>query len=157
METVDLSGFNTSKVTHFSQTFEHCYALESVSGLETFVTTSVHDFSEMFSNCYALKELDLSAFDTRHADYTRNSGSENWVFLRFIEACTGLEKITFGANFDFDGIGNCPNDYKFIMPSASNVEGWDGHWYDAQGKAYLPSEIPEKTACTYYAVNPVQA
>ena len=70
----------------------------------------------------------------------------------------GGEKISYADNayyFSFDGIGNCPNGYKFQMPSATNVEGWDGKWYTADGTGYLPSEIPEMTAATYYAVKPV--
>ncbi len=157
MKTVDLSMFDTSKVREFSQMFEACYSLERVVGLENFVTTSGHDFSEMFSGCGSLKELNLSSFDTRNADpaYGTYAGVENWVFLRFLNGCTSLEKITFGPYFDFDGIGNCPDGYKFSMPSASNVEGWDGKWYNVEtGVGYLPSELPEKTAATYVAVNP---
>ena len=158
LKTIDMSSFDTSNIREFSQVFEHCYALESVKGLENFNTQSGHDFSEMFSNCYSLKELDLSAFDTTRADpkYLNQGAYTNWVFLRFMENCTGLEKITFGPNFSFDGKGNCPNGYKFVMPSASKVAGWDGKWYTADGTGYLPSEIPEMTAATYYAVNPVK-
>ena len=32
---------------------------------------------------------------------------------------------------------------------------WQWRRYDADGNAYAPSEIPEETAATYYAVNPV--
>jgi hypothetical protein len=42
------------------------------------------------------------------------------------------------------------------MPAASKVAGWDGKWYTADGTGYLPSEIPELTAATYYAVNPLK-
>ena len=67
-----------------------------------------------------------------------------------------LEKVTFGPYFSFDGDGSAPNGYKLAMPVASGVTGWDGNWYDAQGNAYAPSAIPEETAGTYYAVNPVK-
>jgi len=157
LKTVDMSAFSTGKVREFSQMFEACYALESVVGLENFDTSSGHDFSEMFSGCSKLKELNLSSFDTRNADpaYWTYADCANWVYLRFLSGCTGLEKITFGPNFDFDGIGNCPNDYKFSMPAASGVEGWDGYWYNAEtGEAFAPSEIPEYTAATYVAVKP---
>jgi len=157
MKTVDLSSFDTSKVREFSQLFEACYSLEYVIGLENFDTSSGHDFSEMFSGCGSLKELNLSTFDTHLADpaYWTYADCENWVFLRFMSGCSSLEKVTFGPSFSFDGKGNCPDSYKFVMPAASNVEGWDGYWYDAQGNAYAPADIPEETAATYYAVNPV--
>ena len=158
MKTADLSDIDTANVREFSQMFEHCYALESIQGLENFDTRNGQDFSEMFSNCYALKELNLSTFDTRNANaqYLSSGAYENWVFLRFMEYCTGLEKVTFGPYFSFDGDGSAPNGYKFVMPAASNVEGWDGKWYTADGTGYLPSEIPEMTAATYYAVNPLK-
>ena len=151
LKTVDLSSFDTSDVYYFSQLFEVCYALEEVIGLENFDTSKGDNFSEMFSGCGKLKELNLSSFDTRNADHLKEG---DWVFLRFITGCTGLEKITFGPYFDFDGVG-CADGYKFVMPAATGVEGWDGKWYNAEtGVGYLPSEIPECTAATYLAVNP---
>ena len=152
LETVDMSMFDTSNVTMFAQVFEICSSLKEIKGLENWNTAKGNDFSEMFSGCGNLKELDLSNFDTRNAN---KNPSGNWVFLRFMDSCTGLEKVTFGPYFSFDGIGTCPNGYKFVMPSATNVEGWDGKWYTADGTGYLPSAIPEETAATYYAVKPV--
>ena len=151
MKSVDMSMFDTSKVYYFSQTFEACYSLEKVIGLENWDTSLGDNFSEMFNGCNNLKQLDLSSFDTRNADHLKEG---DWVFLRFLSGCTGLEKITFGPYFDFDGVG-CADDYRFVMPAATNVEGWDGKWYTADGTGYLPSEIPEMTAATYYAVKPV--
>ena len=153
MKSVDMSMFDTSKVYYFSQTFEACYSLEKVIGLENWDTSLGDNFSEMFSGCNNLKQLDLSSFDTRNADHLKEG---DWVFLRFITGCTGLEKITFGPYFDFDGVG-CAEGYKFVMPAATGVAGWDGKWYTADGTGYLPSEIREMTAATYYAVNPVKA
>jgi surface protein len=157
LKTVDLSMFDTSKVTEFAQLFEACGALENVVGLEKWNTANGHDYSEMFSGCGSLKELNLSAFDTRLADakFLTDGKYENWMFLRFLSGCNKLEKITFGPNFSFDGMGNCPDGYKLGMPAATGVAGWDGKWYNAEtGVGYLPSEIPECTAATYLAVNP---
>ena len=158
MKTVDLSMFDTGKVTEFSQMFEACGSLEAVIGLETFDTTSGQDFSEMFSGCSSMKELNLSTFDTRQANskYLNDGKYTNLMFLRFMSDCNKLEKVTFGPYFSFDGDGSAPNGYKLVMPAASGVTGWDDNWYDAQGNAYAPSAIPEETAGTYYAVNPVK-
>jgi predicted ribosomally synthesized peptide with SipW-like signal peptide len=152
LKEIDMSSFDTSNVTIFGQLFEVCYALEHVYGLENWNTAKGNDFSEMFSGCGSLKELNLSSFNTLNAN---SNPSGNWVFLRFMDSCTGLEKITFGPNFSFDGIGTCPDGYKFQMPAATGVAGWDGKWYNAEtGVGYLPSEIPEQTAATYVAVKP---
>ena len=157
MTTVDLSMFDTSKVKEFSQMFEACWNLENVIGLEKFDTSNGQDFSEMFSGCGSLKELNLSTFDTRQANskYLNDGKYTNLMFKSFIGGCTKLEKITFGPYFSFDGDGSAPDTYKFVMPAATNVEGWDGNWYDAKSNAYAPSAIPEETAATYYAVKPV--
>ena len=157
LKTVDLSMFDTSKVKEFAQLFEACGALENVVGLEKWNTANGHDYSEMFSGCGSLKELNLSAFDTRLADakFLTDGKYENCMFQRFLDGCSKLEKITFGPNFSFDGMGNCPDGYKLGMPAATGVAGWDGKWYNAEtGVGYLPSEIPECTAATYLAVNP---
>jgi surface protein len=156
LETVDMSMFNTSNVTVFAQVFEICSSLKEIKGLENWNTAKGNDFSEMFSGCSSLTELNLSSFDTTNAYSSANTypGIANWCFLRFMSGCSSLEKITFGANFDFDGQG-CPDGYKFYMSSSTNVEGWDGHWYNATtGEALTPSQIPEKTAATYVAVKP---
>ena len=157
MKTVDVSSFDTAKVREFAQLFEACSSLETIVGLENFNTGSGQDFSEIFSGCSSLQELNLSTFDTRNADYAYLSEGqyENWMFLSFMSGCSGLKKVTFGPYFSFDGNGNCPGSYKFGMPAASAVEGWDGNWYDADGNAYAPSAIQEETAKTYYAVKPV--
>ena len=156
LKTVDMSMFDTSNVTVFAQTFEICSSLEEIKGLENWNTAKGNDFSEMFSGCSSLKELNLSSFDTTSLYTTADTypGIANWGFLRFLNNCTGLQKITFGPNFDFDGKG-CPDDYKFDMSASTNVEGWDGHWYNAAtGEALTPDQIPEKTAATYVAVKP---
>jgi surface protein len=151
MKSVDMSSFDTSKVYYFCQLFETCYSLEKVIGLENWNTAMGDNFSEMFYGCTSLKELDVSSFDTRNADHLKEG---DWVLWRFIDNCPSLEKITFGPYFDFDGVG-CAEGYKFVMPAATGVAGWDGQWYNAEtGVGYLPSEIPECTAATYLAVNP---
>ena len=111
----------------------------------------------MFNQCYALKELDLSTFVTVQSDraYITYYPWTNNMFHSFLSGCNSLEKITFGPSFSFDGNGTAPADCVCKIPAATNVEGWDGKWYTADGTGYLPSEIPEETAATYYAVKPI--
>ena len=157
IETIDVSSFDTANVVEFSQVFEACYSLNNIVGLEKWVTTSGQDFGEMFSGCGRLKSLDLSSFDTTNAQdsYVNTSnGDYNDRFHYFLSGCNSLEKISLGENFSFDGDGSFTK-WTFEMPAASNVEGWDGYWYNAAtGEKFLPSEVPEMTAATYVAVNP---
>ena len=62
-KTIDLSGFDTSKVTNLSSMFSGCSGLTSLdlSGLDT---SSVTDMGSMFSGCSGLTSLDLSGLDT---------------------------------------------------------------------------------------------
>ena len=58
---IDLSNFDTSKVTNMEGMFKECQA-QSLD-LSSFDTSKVTDMSYMFSDCQA-KSLDLSSFDT---------------------------------------------------------------------------------------------
>jgi surface protein len=60
---LDLSNFNTSKVTNMEAMFLFCLSLETLN-INNFDTSSVNNMKYMFSNCRALKSLDLSNFDT---------------------------------------------------------------------------------------------
>lgn len=62
LKTLDLSSFDTSKVTDMSSMFEDCYKLASLN-LNSFNTQKVGDMKYMFSNCKKLKKLDLKSFD----------------------------------------------------------------------------------------------
>jgi len=86
LTSLDVTGFDTSKVTNMSDMFHYCNALTSldVTGFETskvtnmsgmfsdsgltsldgFDTSNVTNMSRMFSNCMYLTSLDLSKFDT---------------------------------------------------------------------------------------------
>ena len=158
MKSVDVSDLDTANVVEFSQAFEYCYNLEEIIGLDKWVTTSGQDFGEMFTDCSSLKSLDLSSFDTTNAQdsyVNASNGDGNDRFHYFLTGCNSLEKITLGKNFSFDGDGSFTK-WTFEMPSATNVNGWDGNWYDAKGNPYAPSAILEETEATYYAVNPVK-
>lgn len=62
VETIDLTGFDTSHVTDMSRMFEGCASLVDVNmaGLDT---SRVTDMGLMFHRCYNLNELDLSGLD----------------------------------------------------------------------------------------------
>jgi len=63
LTSLDLSGFDTSKVTDMSGMFFGCKSLTSLD-LSGFDTSNVTDMSDMFGNCNSLTSLDLSNFDT---------------------------------------------------------------------------------------------
>ena len=71
-ESIDLSSFDTSKVTDMNSMFRESVATE-INGLENFDTSSVTDMSQMFYKSQATS-LDLSSFDTS------NVTSMSWMF-----------------------------------------------------------------------------
>ena len=63
LTSVDLSSFDTSKVTDMSSMFSGCSSLTSVD-LSSFDTSKVTRMDAMFNSCRPLTSLDLSGFDT---------------------------------------------------------------------------------------------
>ena len=63
METLDLSGLDTSRVTDMSEMFRGCASLSSLD-LSGWNTSRVTDMRFMFVDCPSLASLDLSGWDT---------------------------------------------------------------------------------------------
>jgi len=80
LKTLDLSGFNTAAVTDFSYMFTECTALTSVN-LSSFNTKKAEDFGLMFLNCSKLTSLDLSSFTVHEHSYY-NSTFNPWDGLK---------------------------------------------------------------------------
>lgn len=153
--TLDVSGFDTSKVTTFEQMFENCTKLTEIVGLEKFNTSSGLGFKEMFHNCSSLPELNLSSFDTRNAKDGAESSSNGNLTATLKDMFLGmnkLEKVTLGANFSFNGDGTTTSNAGMLpTPSAAHIPGADGYWYTQHREKYLPADIQSQTAMTYYA------
>ena len=63
LEELDVSKFDTSKVTTMHGMFNNCRLLTKLN-VSKFDTSKVTDMYGMFNGCSALKELDVSKFDT---------------------------------------------------------------------------------------------
>ena len=61
---LDLSNFNTSKVTNMSFMFNKCRKLKEIKGINKFNTCNVSNMAGMFQECNELESLDLSNFKT---------------------------------------------------------------------------------------------
>ncbi len=94
---IDLSGFNSSKVTDMWKMFNNCTRLTSLN-LGNFDTSNVRDMSYMFYSCRALTGLGLSNFNT--------SNVTNMSYMFY-----GCEKITSLdlSNFDTSKVTNMSN------------------------------------------------
>ena len=95
LETLDLSHFNTEKVTTMAQMFYGCTKLHNLNIL-SFNTENVSYMNGMFEGCSGLETLDLSHFNTR---YVRKDGM-NYMF----NGCSSLSSLDV-SNFTTDKPG----------------------------------------------------
>ena len=64
LENLNLDSFYTKKVTDMSCMFSYCFKLQNLN-LSSFRTNNVTNMSHMFSSCYNLTNLNLSSFNTK--------------------------------------------------------------------------------------------
>lgn len=78
LETVDLSGLDTSECTQLTGMFCYCSSLSEID-LSALNTEKCEDLSGMFGSCESLTEVDLSVIDTGHVKtfYQLFRGCEN--------------------------------------------------------------------------------
>lgn len=118
MKAIDLSEFDTSKVTDMEEMFRNCFALHNIdlSALDTsnvqsmynmfyrckslrklifgdFNTKNVTNMRCMFDGCESIQELDLSAFNTKKVQ------DMDWMFY----SCKKMEKLNL-SSFDLTAI-----------------------------------------------------
>ena len=99
LTSIDVSNFNTSKVTNMWGMFSECYSLTSIKGLENFNTSQVTSMNNMFSSCRSLTSLDASNFDT----------SQVTIMYYMFNSCRSLTSIKGLENFDTSKVTNMNN------------------------------------------------
>ena len=92
IEKINLSSFDTSKVTNMSFMFNKCYKLKEILGLHTFKTNNVKDMSRMFNECWELESLNLSNFETQNVT----------DFSYMFNNCNNLKYLNL-LNFEING------------------------------------------------------
>lgn len=126
----------------FNEVFNGCTSITSLN-LSNWTTRGITKYQKMFHLCSSLSSLEISGLNTTSAT---NMGE-------IFGGCNNLKSITLGDGFTWKG----ENSY-LSTPSASNIPGADGYWYDAATRdAYKPEDIPSNKAATYVAVNPLKA
>lgn len=87
LQSIDLSGFDTSAVTEMDTVFSDCISLTSVKLGNKFKTSNVTSMSIMFNNCPMLTSLDLSSFDT----------SKVYRFSGMFASCSSLQNLNISS------------------------------------------------------------
>ncbi len=145
LESVDLSGLDTSQVTDMSRMFSGCSSLEEVD-LSFLDTSKVRimgvksDGDGMFSSCSSLRSVILSGLDTS------NVTSMTAMFW----GCSSLREVALGERFSFEGAGS---ERLCELPGRHGLgQGLTGRWTSsADGVAYEPGNVPSNVAAAYAA------
>lgn len=157
---LNISNLRTSNVIAFSGMFKWCYNLQKIIGLENFDTSKGVAFHGMFYECQSIQELDLSSFDTTNAKdgiVISGNGNGSETLHNMFGNNYKLKKITLSDKFSFNGDGTTTDQSHIAVlpvPNPEYISGADGKWYTLDGANYSSEEIPDDTACTYYAINP---
>ena len=95
LKNIDVSGFNTSKVTDMYAMFDQTGVIEQLN-VSNFDTSNVTDMKWMFFGLSKVKKLDLTNFDTSRV--TNMYG--------MFDAMTDVSEIKFGTNFNTRNVTN---------------------------------------------------
>ncbi len=101
LESLDLSSFDTSKVTNMRAMFAGCSSLKFLD-LTSFDTSNVNSMNVMFSECSSLESLDLSSFNTSKVT------SMNDMFY----SCSSLEYLDL-SSFDTSNVEEMSRMFKY--------------------------------------------
>ena len=134
IRSLDLSGFDTSKVTNMLGMFAHCMTLTELN-VSSFDTSNVTNMGFLFYNCNSIQELDITSFDTSRVTHAKCMflDCENLKILYFDTAkfrtgnvtdmgigafadCTGLKYAAFP-----EGVKVIPTRTFYACESLKNV------------------------------------
>ena len=104
IKTLNISGWDTSKVKTFYALFKGCTNLEKIIGIEDLDVSNAHTISHMFNGCENLTKLDLSKWKV--GNVTMMTALFNGCFE--LKEIIGLEKWQFSTvgNLSFDSMFN---------------------------------------------------
>ena len=149
LKTVNIEGWDTSNAGQFYYMFYFDVALEKINGLKALNLSRCQGFQHNFNNCRSITSLDLSNLQLPNSANTIGS----------IYQCSKLKSVKVDENFKWTWSESaddttCPT---ISSPSSQYVDEADdyGYWYDSSdGKGYMPINMPQNHAATYYAVKP---
>ena len=136
---LDLSSWDTSSLENISYMLESCRSLREVNVFGWDIS-NVTDMERAFYHCNNVKTLDISTWDNSK---TVNMNRTFWYMYK-------LEKVKFGDRFRWVG-----DDPYLPDPSDDFIPTADGMWYaESDSAAYIPSQVPEYKADTYFSTGP---
>ena len=118
---IDLSNFNTSKVTNMDSMFRECIGL-SLLNLSNIDTSIVTNMSYMFCNCSCLLSLDLSNFDTSSVRYMHS----------MFRGCSALSSLNL-FNFNISKVTSIG----YMFSGCSGLSSLDLSNFDTSSVTYM--------------------
>ena len=145
LTSVDVSQWNSSKVTNMQYMFSHCTALTDLD-LSNFNTSKVTNMYSMFANCTALKTLDISNFDT----VTPNTNT-NYMFGN----CSNLQTLKLSDNMTWNYGPSISNNisFKHVSDSAGDPTGDDALYTGGQISSMTADLLGGTWECPEYVVS----
>ena len=113
LKSLDLTNFNTAKVTYMNNMFEGCSALTTIYVSNKFVTDNVSNGSDMFTGCKSLKDYSDSKTDHKYA----NCGTDGY----FTPGCAYAEFDNATLTFRYKGVKPAG---AYDLNVESNEPGW---------------------------------
>ena len=92
LQTLDVSGFDTSKTNYMAYMFNNCSSLQTLD-VSKFNTSNVASMNYMFYGCSSLQEIDVSNFDVSNV-YEMNA---------MFAGCSSLQRLDL-SSFDMDWV-----------------------------------------------------
>ncbi|MDE5757736.1 MAG: BspA family leucine-rich repeat surface protein, partial [Allobaculum sp.] len=121
LKSINLSNFNTSSVTSMGGMFTGCSSLQSID-LSKFNTSSVREISGMFSGCSSLTSINLSNFNT----------SSVTSMSDLFGNCSSLTSIDL-SRFDTSSV----KDMGFMFTGCSSLTSIDLSKFDTSSVTYI--------------------
>ena len=133
LTSLDLTNFNTAKVTHMNNMFEGCSALTTIYASDKFDTDNVSYGSDMFTGCKSLKDYSDSKTDHTNAycgtdgyftpvfDYAEFDGTGTLTFRRGVSKPEGAYDLNVGDNTPEWRKEKEPEDGSFVPGEKINI------------------------------------
>ena len=112
--TLDVSGFDASKVTNMADMFRWCYSLQTVN-FNGFDTSKSKSFSMMFYGDDELISLDLRSWDTHNVIYMNS----------LFEGCNKLSVIQGLSNFNTSKVITMKGTFSGVSVDSFDFSNWD--------------------------------
>ena len=158
LTSLDLSCFDTSKVTNMEYLFINCISLKYLN-VSSFKTSNVENMKGMFQNCTSLTSLNLSNFDTSKVTIFNSmfEDSEKLKIIDFKNAVINNNAYTENAFKNLSsGVKICIDEESLLLKSVTSslncffYISCDDKEYDVPGKFI---DQLDNNICTYNCTN----